>query len=74
MFGFFSWVRNQTRQAVLQGLADATDELENVEAPAFDADAWRKKFAAQEARQLPPAARGRDSNDDEGKGKKGRER
>jgi hypothetical protein len=61
---FFSWIRQQAKQAVLGGVVEALEELDRDATPA-DVDAARKRFAVvPEAKQL--AAK----DDDEPGGKK----
>jgi hypothetical protein len=66
MFGIFGWIRAQAKQAILAGVADAADEME-AELPGFDAEAWRKKFAAP-PKALPAAE---DEGDDRPRKRRG---
>lgn len=54
MFGVFAWIRQQARNSVLGGVADALADL-TPDDPAPDLDAFRAKLAADLAptRALP---------------------
>jgi hypothetical protein len=70
MFGVFSWIRSQAKNAVLAGVADAVDELENVESPEFDVEAWRKRLAeVSQPKQLPAKEEEPEPRGGRGKGK-----
>lgn len=56
MFSFFSWLRQQSKQAVLAGLADAVEELETVESPETDIEGMRKKLSDSLKPKALPAA------------------
>lgn len=56
-FGFFSWLRTQAKQAILAGVGDAVDELDNPDTQSADVDGWRKKLAESAQPKALPAAK-----------------
>lgn len=69
MFNVFGWLRSAAKNAVLGGIADAVQEIDQGGA-APDLDRLRAVLASAETKQLPaPAVAGEEPEPAKGKGK-----